>query len=65
VSKPTITRIGERTTRIRFELEGDDRPYLQFQRVLSKVPDDTAKRAWMGMPIDIKVVDGWAEVTPR
>lgn len=65
MSKPTITRVGERITRIRFEVTCD-KPYHQYLSVLNDIPDDEAKREWMSGGGELVIgLDGWAEVTPR
>ena len=59
----TVTRSGDRITRIRFEVAGD-KPLVQYHAILSELPDDAARKAWMALPKDITIVDGWAEVRP-
>ena len=64
MSKPLVTRVGERIVRIRFELECD-KPYNQYLSIVNSMPDDRARREWLAKGHDITIVDGWAEVTPR
>lgn len=65
MSKPTITRVGERIVKIRFEVTCD-KPFHQYLSILDDMPDDKAKRAWMSGPShNLHIVDGWAEVTGR
>ena len=61
--KPTITRVGERITRIRFEVTSS-KPHLQYLSILDTIPDDKSKREWMRNSTAITITDGWAEVTP-
>lgn len=63
--KPTITRVGERIVRIRFEVTCD-KPVSQYRSILNDMPDDKAKREWMRLNSKLVIgPDGWAEVTPR
>jgi hypothetical protein len=62
--KPTITRVGERIVKIRFEVTCD-KPLIQYHSILYSLPDDQARREWMSRPFNIAIADGWAEVTPR
>jgi len=60
----TVSRAGDRITRIRFKLQGD-KPLVEYHAILAELPDDAARKAWVALPKDIAIVDGWAEVTPR
>ena len=65
MSKPTITRVGERIVRIRFEVTWD-KPFHQYLSILEDMPDDKAKRAFLANGTQLAVGwNGWAEVTPR
>jgi len=65
MSKPTITRVGDRIVRIRFEVTCD-KPFHQYLSILNDMPDDKAKREWIAGATEMVVsLDGWAEVTPR
>ena len=59
----TVTRSGDRITRIRFRLEGD-RPLAQYHAIIAELPDDEAKKKWMSQKQDIRVDGEWAEVRP-
>lgn len=65
MSKPLVTRVGERIVRIRFEVTCD-KPFHQYLSILDDMPDDKAKREWIAGVTEMVVgVDGWAEVVPR
>ena len=60
----TVTRSGDRITRIRFEVAGD-KPFHQYLSILNDIPDDKAKREWIASATEMVVgLDGWAEVRP-
>ena len=65
MSKPTITRVGERITKIRFEVNPYIKPHIQHLAIVDSMPADQALREWRSKGHDIAIVDGWAEVTPR
>ncbi len=64
MSKPTITRIGERIVRIRFEVKGMS-AILQHASIVNELPRDKARSEWISTEKKFNVSDGWAEVTPR
>lgn len=65
MSKPLVTRVGERIVRIRFEVTCD-KPFHQYLSILNDMPDDKAKREWIASGTQLVVgLDGWAEVTAR
>ena len=60
----TVTRAGDRITKIRFKMEGD-KPLHQYNVILAELPDDKAKWMWLAQKHDIRVgEDGFAEVRP-
>jgi hypothetical protein len=65
MSKPLVTRVGDRIVRIRFEVTCD-KPFHQYLSILNDMPDDKAKREWIAGVTEMVVgLDGWAEVTPQ
>jgi len=64
MSKPTITRVGERIVKIRFKIK-DSSAILQHSGIVDQLPRDKARSEWIATEKKFSVVDGWAEVTPR
>jgi len=59
----TISRAGDRITKIRFEITCD-KPHIQHLAIVDSMPDDQARRDWLAKTHSIAIVDGWAEVVP-
>ena len=57
----TVSRAGNRITRIRFRLEGD-KPLVQYHAIIAELPDDEAKKKWLSRKQDIRVDGEWVEV---
>lgn len=62
--KATITRVGDKITRIRFKIT-DSYPLAQHASIVNMMPDDQARREWLAKSHNIAIADGWVEVTPR
>lgn len=60
--KPTITRVGDKITRIRFKDEGNH--YPKYAAIINAMPDDKSKRDWLSHGIVLEAADGWVEVRP-
>jgi hypothetical protein len=63
MSEVTVTRVGERITKIRFEVHA--KPLIEYAAIVAKIPDGKAKREWLAKPVAIDIKDGWAEAVQR
>jgi hypothetical protein len=64
MSKPLVTRVGDRIVRIRFKIK-DSSAILQHASIVDQLPRDKTRSEWIVTEKKFDVIDGWAEVTPR
>lgn len=64
MSKPTITRVGDKIVRIRFKIQ-DGSAILQHADIVNQLPRDNARSEWIKKAKKFDIVGGYVEVTVR